>query len=308
MSQNPVYIGVDVCKAFLSVQSAHSAFEVLNTAAGHKALIKKLPAGAHLVLEATGGYQRELELRLHQEKIAVSVINPRRARDFARAQGRLAKTDKIDAAVLRDFGSSLRPAPNAAPTAAQIELSELVSRRDQLVRLRVIEKNRTEHHCLQKVRSQAAKILRLIDKQIAEIQVWISQAIAAQQSLQNKAQRLQQVQGVGATTAACLLAYMPELGSLNRCQAAALLGVAPLNSDSGPCRGHPHIRGGRHALRSSLYMAALCAAHHNPKLSLFYQRLRARNKPSKVALTAVMRKLIILLNHILKNPSFQLAS
>lgn len=307
MSPTPVYIGVDVSKAVLAVHGPRLKCELPNTACGHRRLIKSLPPGAHLIIEATGGYERELALALHEANILINVINPRLARDFARAQGRLAKTDAIDACVLADYGACFAPEPDQPPAPSQVELCEMVSRRSQILGLRSTEKNRSEHHRMPKIRSQALKSMRFFDKQVAQLDLWIAQAIAANEVFKAKAQRLRQLAGVGPVTASVLLAHVPELGSIDRGEAAALVGVAPLNHDSGPYRGQRHIRGGRSAPRACLYMAALVAVVHNPTLKAFYQALRAKHKPAKVALTAVMRKIIVLLNHMLKNPDFVLA-
>lgn len=308
MSPIPVHIGVDVSKAVLAIHGPQLKCELPNTASGHRRLIKSLPPGAHLIIEATGGYERELTLALHEAQIALNVINPRLARDFARAQGRLAKTDAIDACVLADYGACFHPEPDAIPTPSQVELCEMVSRRGQILGARTAEKNRAEHHRMAKIRSQALKAMRFMDKQVAQLDLWIAQALEADEALKKKSERLQQLVGIGPVTASVLLAHMPELGSVERGEAAALLGVAPLNHDSGPYRGQRHIRGGRGAPRACLYMAALVAVVHNPTLKAFYQRLRANHKPAKVALTAVMRKIILVLNHMLKNPHFVLAS
>jgi len=305
--QNPVYIGVDVAKATLALHGARMPAEVSNDGAGHRRLLRALPPGAHVVLEATGGYERALVLALHDAQVALSVLNPRQVRDFARAQGRLAKTDKIDAAVLAAFGACMRPGPDAPPRAAEVALAELVSRREQMVAWRVAEQNRAEHHRLAKVRAQARALVKTLEREIKRLETWIAEAMEADAALKSRSERLQQVQGVGPVVAASLLGQIPELGTLDRRTAAALVGVAPFNFDSGPQRGQRHIRAGRSAPRATLYMAALTASFHNPILKTFYQRLLSHGKPFKLAITAVMRKLIVLLNHILKNPDFVLA-
>jgi transposase len=305
--QNPVYIGVDVAKATLALHGARMPAEVSNDGDGHRRLLRALPPGAHVVLEATGGYERALVLALHDAQVALSVLNPRQVRDFARAQGRLAKTDKIDAAVLAAFGACMRPSPDTPPKPAEVALAELVSRREQMLAWRVAEQNRAAHHRLANVRAQAKSLAKTLEKEIKRLETWISEAMETDSALKSRYDRLQQVQGVGPVVAASLLGQIPELGTLDRCKTAALVGVAPFNCDSGPQRGQRHIRAGRAAPRATLYMAALTASFHNPILKTFYQRLRARGKPFKLAITAVMRKLIILLNHILKNPDFALA-
>jgi transposase len=221
-------------------------------------------------------------------------------RQYARAAGILAKTDRIDARVLAAFGAALRPKPTAPLSPEQKRLRELESQRRHLSQVLRAEENRLAQLQCAKLRSLGRSLINKIEKQIDAIEECISSLIAQDQTLCAKAQKLTAVTGVGARTAALLLAQMPELGQLNRRQAAALAGLAPFNHDSGSLRGKRAIFGGRRALRSGLYMAALAAARYNPILSRFYQRLRAKGKPHKLALTAVMRKLLLALNHTLK--------
>jgi transposase len=259
-------------------------------------------------MEATGGYERALVAALHAAGIPLTVFNPRQMRDFARAKGLYAKTDRLDASVLTLYGQCFKPDPDPVPTPAQSELGELVDRRNQLQQWKIAELNRMEHHRSTRVCGQARRMLKRIEKEIEQLDLWIAQTVAADEDLATKSQKMQQVCGVGRTVAATMLADLPELGTLNRRQTAALAGVAPFNHDSGPFRGQRSIRGGRSTARSALYMASLSAIVHNPILKTFYQKLRSRNKPAKVALTAVMRKIVVLLNHLLKNPHFTLAT
>jgi transposase len=302
------FIGVDVAKPTLAIQFPDQGWSTSNDAAGHAALLPKLAAlgAVHVICEATGGYERALVLALHQAGIAVSVINPRQVRDFARACGRLAKTDAIDAAVLRDYGERLRPPADAAPAAGEREFAELVHARQDLVALVTDEINRREHATLPVLVKLSRVRQRQLEKQLAALDRLIDAHIASRPELTAKAQRLQQVAGVGRVSALTVLALLPELGRIGDAQASALVGVAPLNHDSGQFRGQRHIHGGRAAVRRVLYMAALAAIRHNVILQAFYQRLRLRGKPAKVALTAVMRKLTVLLNRLLKNPNFNL--
>ena len=307
-----VYVGMDIAKATLDLHaltpSCPRSRQFANSSAGHRALRRWLQGlgPVHVVCEASGGYERSVVMALQQAPLVVSVVNPRQARDFARAQGRLAKTDRLDAQVLAEFGQRLRPAATPALSAAQRQLAELVSRRQQVQQLRSAEHNRLEHTTHPAVRRQVQRHLLGLDRQLEQLQAWITELIQAEPSLAHKVARLCAVVGVGRITAVVLLATMPELGMLNRRQAAALVGVAPFNCDSGPRRGHRLIRGGRAVARRALYMAALVAAFTNPRFMVFYQRLIAAGKAPKVALVAVMRKLIILLNQLLKNPEFQL--
>jgi len=311
MSSPLVYVGMDIAKATLDLYAPlgprPQSRQFTNNSVGHRALVRWLQklGSVHIVCEATGGYERAVVTALQQATIAVSVVNPRRARDFARAQGRLAKTDRLDAQVLAEFGQRLQPAATPVPSAAQRQLAELVSRRQQLQQLRVAENNRLEHTTHPAVRRQLQRHLVGLDRQLDQLDAWISALVAAEPWLAHKVARLCTVVGVGQITAVVLLATMPELGTLNRRQAAALAGVAPFNRDSGPRRGHRLIGGGRAVARRALYMAALVGAFANPRFQVFYQRLIAAGKAPKVALVAVMRKLIILLNQLLKNPEFQ---
>jgi len=307
MSQSPVYIGVDVSKRILAVAGPGLRPEYPNTPAGHAAILKALPAGAHVVMEATGDYQREFVLALHRVRINVSVVNPRHVRDFAKSMGELAKTDRIDAAMIARYAVSKAPEPDPVPSPAQLRLAELVARRAQLVEARVMEANRLEHHSMPAVRKQAQKTIKFFERQIAELEKLIQKEIGCDEKLKKNFERLCEADGVGFIVAATLLAYMPELGKISRNEASALLGVAPFACDSGPRKGTRQIYGGRTAPRAVIYMAALTAARKNPILKALYKKLRT-TKPFKVAIVAVMRKLIMLLNHLLKNPDFSLAS
>jgi transposase len=300
---------MDIAKATLDLHALSTppqSRQFANSCAGHRALRRWLQGlgPVQVVCEASGGYERSVVLVLQQASIAISVVNPRQARDFARAQGRLAKTDRLDAQVLAQFGQRLRPAATPAPSVAQRQLAELVSRRQQVQQLRSAEHNRLEHTTHPAVRRQMRRHLLGLDRQLQQLDAWITELLQAEPALAHKVARLCAVVGVGRITAVVLLATMSELGTLNRRQAAALVGVAPFNRDSGPRRGHRLIGGGRSVARRALYMAALVAAFANPRFQVFYQRLIAAGKAPKVALVAVMRKLIILLNHVLKDPQF----
>lgn len=305
----PGFIGVDVAKLTLAIQFPDQLWSTANTAPGHAAFLTKLRAlgSTHVICEATGGYEQPLVFALHQAGVPVSVINPRQVRDFARACGRLAKTDRIDAAVLRQYGEKLQPPADPLPAEGAPELAELVRARQELVGLITDETNRRAHARLPALVKLSLARERQLEKQLAALDGLIDAHLAARVDLAAKAERLQQVAGVGRVSAFTVLALLPELGSLRDNQASALAGVAPLNHDSGQFRGQRHIHGGRAAVRRVLYMAALAATVHNPILKAFYQRLRQNGKPAKLALTAVMRKLVILMNRLLKNPHFILA-
>lgn len=303
-----IYFGVDVAKTSLDFHGPLIQGKVSNDPAAQRRLLARLPKQAHLVCEATGGYERALVAMAHKAGVAVSVVNPRQVRDFARGRGRLAKTDSIDAATLALFGQQIAPEADPVPSPTQVALVELVTVRQQLVQQRIVMLQQEAGQTLKLTRSLARARLKTLDRQIQKLQIAISATLKQEEALARKAQRLAQVDGVGAITAATCVALCPELGSLTKREVAALVGVAPFNNDSGPRKGQRHIAGGRARLRSTLYMASLTAIRMNPVLRRFYQQLRTRNKPAKVALTAVIRKLAILLNHLLKCPSFQLVN
>jgi transposase len=314
MSQNnttktTIYVGVDVAKRGLAVNWAGGCRELSNDRKGQRRLLDLLGKSihpVHVILEASGGYEQALVRLLHEANIAVSVLEPARVRAFAQAKGLRAKSDPIDAEVLSQFGEAIRPQPSLPPAKEQLRLAELVTRRTQLIESEVAESNRSAHYEDALLRRQASAYLRLLRRQIQQCEEAITQLIEQDQLMRQRSERLQRVPGVGVVTAATLLADMPELGRVRDECAAALAGVAPYNNDSGPLRGMRRIRGGRASVRRALYMAALSAVRHDPILQRFYQRLRLLGKKPLVALVAVMRKLIILLNRLLKNPHFTL--
>ena len=307
---SPVYAGLDIAKASLQLHLQCKSIDLPNTPAGYTQLIKRLAGvpGVHVICEATGGYERALVAALHAAAVPVSVINPARVRQFARARGHLAKTDPIDAAVLTAFGRAFGPAPTAPRSAVEIKLAALVTRRAQLIELRVAEEQRADTCAEPALRKLFTAWLTQVQKQIAQVEALIAALLKEQEPLARQVQRLDDIMGVGRLTAVTVLATLPELGQLNRRQAAALAGLAPYNRDSGKWAGQRHISGGRADVRQGLYMAALSASRSNAVLKAFYDRLIAAGKPAKVALTAVMRKLIVLMNHLLKNPNFTLAN
>jgi transposase len=309
MASEKVYVGVDIAKATLAVRFLDQQFECPNTDPGHGALIDRLRASAkpvHLVCEATGGYERALVRAANQANLPVSVVNPRQVRDYARARNRLAKTDRIDAAILADYGATIQPAATPAPTGQQLALAELMSARQDLLVRQKAEGNRLEHLTLPALIRDTKTELRRLEKRLKNLEAMIEAQVEADSVMVEKAARMETVVGVGRITVLTLLAWMPELGQIHPAQAAALAGVAPYARDSGQYRGQRHIRGGRPAVRRVLYMAAVAASQHNQILQTHYQQLVARGKPAKVALTAIMRKLIVLLNRLLQDPNFVL--
>jgi len=303
MKQSVVYIGIDVAKAHLDVAWAQTVRRLPNQRSGHAALIrwiKQSTTPVQLICEASGGYEQALLESLEKSAVKVTLVQAVRVRQYARASGILAKTDKIDAKVLAAFGSAIKPQPMSPRSVEQKRLRQYEAQRRHLSRILVAEENRLAQLSCAELGTLSRSLISKIKNQIETLDRRIGELIAQDQTLCEKAQKLTAISGVGARTAALLLAQMPELGQLNRRQAAALAGLAPFNHDSGSIRGKRAIFGGRRALRSGLYMAALSAARFNPILSRFYQRLRAKGKPHKLALTAVMRKLLLALNHSLK--------
>jgi transposase len=299
------YVGIDVCKASLDVyvRGRDTAFQVSNDAAGFVQLLSLLPTPEsvkRLVLEATGGYERQAALFLTQAGYAVAVINPRQARNFAKAANQHAKTDAVDARLLAWFGEAMQPEVRPLQSEAQTQLNDLVSRRRQLVEMWSVERNRVAQLRGSAQRDVEAHIQWLRER-IDTIEQEIEQQLQQSQQWQPQKQLLTSVPGVGQVVAATLLAALPELGQLSAKQIAALVGLAPFNCDSGQHQGKRHIFGGRSAVRQVLYMAALVAVRHNPLIKAFYDRLLLAGKAKKVALVACMRKLLTILNAMLKH-------
>jgi transposase len=305
-----LHVGLDVAKLTLELHLAGHSHSLTNDETGHAQLCQLLQPHprAHVVCEATGGYEQPAVRALHAAQIPVSIVEPGRVRHFARAQGQQVKTDPIDAAVLAEYGATFPPARTHPASVPQQQLAAVSQRRRQLLQLRAMEHNRAEHYTEPFCRRQSGQLVKALEKQIAQCDATIAQIIAEDAELARKAARLEAIPGVGPVVAATVLAEMPELSQLTKQTAAALAGVAPYNRDSGTLSGRRSIRGGRGALRQVLYMATLTAVRYDPIFKAFYTRLCAAGKPKKVARTAVMRKLIILMNRLLKNPNFQLAT
>lgn len=314
MSQNThhtTYAGIDIAKAKLDLSFCGTRHCFTNDLAGHEKLLKVItqtqtPVTIQAIMEATGGYEAALVAFLHSHQIALSVVQPARVRFYAKAMNQLAKTDPIDADVLAAFGQAVRPAPTMPVSAEIMHLCELVNRRRQLVETKVQQANQAEHYADKLAIKQSKALVGLLKKQIDQCDKAIAAQIAADVQMTKRSERMQEIRGIGPTIAATLIAHMPELGSLTREAAAALAGLAPYNNDSGPRKGTRSVRGGRKEIRCALYMAAMCAVRRDGVLKTFYLRLRADGKKPMVALTAAMRKLIVLINHMLKNPAFVL--
>ena len=301
----PVVVGIDVSKDRLDVHlwPSGKSFSLDNAPEGIAQLVKRLrPEQVRLVvIEATGRYERRAAFALMDAHLEVAVVNPRQPRDFAKASGQLAKTDAIDARILAQFGAAIGPRPSEKPAENQLVLDELVARRRQLVEMITMERNRIEHALFMRLRRQIEHVVKALQKQLEQIEAEILALIDRDDDWRSRFALLKSVPGVGDATAATLVAELPELGQLNRQAIAALVGVAPMNRDSGRERGQRHIAGGRHSVRRMLYMATLTARSWNPTIKAFAQRLAAAGKPFKVVMTACMRKLLTILNTMVRN-------
>jgi transposase len=297
--------GIDVASETLDLADfPNSMFDTFANDADGIACIVQILQKQHverIVVEATGGYEVSLVVALHEAKLPVVVINPRQARDYAHALGILAKTDRIDARVLARFAHDVQPPTRDFPDENARKLDAMLARRRQLLDLRTAELNRRHQARLPEIQRSIDSVVDLLNREIAEIDAQLASAIEADETWRMKDQLLQSVQGVGAVTSHALLAELPELGRLNRRQISSLVGVAPFNVDSGRMRKPRAIRGGRASVRSALYMSAFSGIRCNPTLRAFYERLRQAGKKFKVAITACMRKLLTILNAILRN-------
>lgn len=300
---NLSYVGVDVSKAHLEVASDLATQRHPNHPAAIAAWIKNLPPDSHLVVEATGRYERPLVRACHRAGRPISVLNPARVRSFARARGCLAKTDAIDAAVLREFGHALQSKAASEIDPARRELAQLVTARDHLVVLQTHLANGLEHAELPLVRQCFNSQLRSLERRVAKIEKALLACIQACPELNRRHDLLRAHCGIGLLTAATLLALLPELGAANRNQIAALAGLAPYNRDSGQTSGPRFTGQGRPKLRRALYLATLSAIRSSGPMAGFYRRLRLAGKPAKVALIAAARKFLCCLNYSLKSAS-----
>ena len=301
-----VSVGLDVSKGsvVIAVDPTGERWTSETTPAAIDALVVRLRAlgPAIVVVEATGGYERALVAACATAGLPVAVVNPRQVRAFAQALGRTAKTDAIDAAVLATFGARVQPEARAIPDAATQALAALVVRRRQLIEMIGMERRRLEQAPpTGRITRDLRHHIRWLERRVEDVDEEIGTAIQASPVWRVHDDLLRSVPGIGPTTARTLLAELPELGRLDRRAIAALVGVAPFNCDSGEHRGQRHIWGGRAAVRATVYMAALAATRHNPVLRAFYRRLIAAGKRPKVALVATMRKLLTILNTMMKH-------
>lgn len=305
MKANQLYVGIDVSKATLDVAfgSDGEVTQVGNDETGVKGLVSRLQAlsPSLVVMEATGGYEWLVAAALAGRGIPVAVVNPRQVRDFAKAIGALAKTDRIDARVLARFGEAVQPEPRPLPTPEAKELEEFLSRRRQIVDMLTMEKNRLAIAATKRMKKSIEKHITWLEEALRRSNDDIDTAVKASPVWREKEDLLRSVPGIGPVTARTLLAHLPELGTLSRRQIAALVGVAPLNRDSGTMQGTRTCWGGRAELRQLLYMAALAGVRRNDVIRTTYRALRARGKKPKVALVACMRKLLTILTAMVRD-------
>lgn len=303
----PVDAGIDVSKTHLdlALSDGGGVERFANTPAGIAGLLARLSARPPrlVAVEATGGYELAFARAAQNAGLCVAMVNPRQVRDLARAQGRLAKTDALDARVIATFAAFARPRPMPPACPDRQAFQALVARRRQLIEMGSAEKNRLEH-ADQATAAMIHDHLAFLKTQLANVDAAIALAIEADAALAHKQAILTSVPGVARLTAAVLLADLDELGQIDNKKIAALVGVAPLNRDSGAMRGARHIAGGRPSVRCALYMATLSATRYEPNIKRFYQKLRAAGKRPKVALVACMRKLVILLNTLIARDTF----
>jgi transposase len=306
MSKNEYknYVGIDVCKRYLDVcvHSSGEYFRVDNNADGFKVIQERLVdySPCLLIAESTGGYEADMVRTLQKEGWNVAVINPRQARDFAKALGRLAKTDRIDAGVLAHFGKALKPTPKAISRDDEESLSALTQRRRQLVDMLTVEKNRlSQAHG--SVSKPIKKSIEFLNKQLKDVEKQLTEHVKSDEEWSRKTEVLESIRGVGPVIAMTLIADLPELGKVSHKEIAALAGLAPFNRDSGFMQGKRSIWGGRATVRTALYMGALVAVRFNPVLKAFYEKLCQAGKQKKVALIACARKLLTIMNSMIKN-------
>jgi len=300
-----IVVGIDVAKRKLDVHLWPAGVDAIfdNTAAGITKLIKRLadePVKL-IVMEATGRYEQRAALALMDQGHEVAVVNPGHPRSFAKASGQLAKTDKIDARILAQYGVAIGPRPSAVPSENKVILELLVARRQQLITMITMERNRLEHMLHKPLSASIQQVVDMLKAQLEQVEQNILELIERDDDWRRRFEVLRSAPCIGNTTAAMLIAELPELGQLNRQQIAALVGVAPMNRDSGRQRGKRRIFGGRKCIRNLLYMAMMSARRFNPIIKAFADRLTAAGKPFKVVMTACMRKLLTILNVMIRD-------
>jgi len=300
-----IYVGIDIAKADFEIKESgpQKTYSERHTQTGIRKTVRRMVAiqPTLVVMEATGGLEKTLARALATAGIAVAVINPRQIRDFARSLGKLAKTDSIDAEIIALYAEKIRPEPRGFPNADTDMLDALLTRRQQVIQMTTAEKNRLQQAASSAIQRSIRAVIRSFEKEIESLTRSIDTLLAASPEMQAKDKLLRSVSGVGPIVAQTLIAAVPELGMVSKRQIAALIGVAPINRDSGTMRGCRTTWGGRSQVRAILYLATLSAIRSNPPIRAFYQRLVASGKKKMVALVAAMRKLLVLLNAILKH-------
>jgi transposase len=302
------YIGIDVAKDTMDIHvlPTGKTFTAANDEKGIKSvtkLVRKISPKL-IVVESTGGYERRIAIALRAEQLPLAVVNPRRVRDFARSLGKLAKTDAIDAFVLALYAEKIRPEVRPLPSEEEQAIKGLIARRRQLIRMRTAEKNRLKLTPIGTVQESIQLLIDTLDKQITQIENDLDEFINADPELKEKDTLLQSTAGIGPATSRALLADLPELGTVSNKQISSLVGLAPMNRDSGKLRGRRMICGGRACVRNALYMAALTAIRYNARIKNVYERLLTAGKAKKVAIVACMRKLLIILNAMARTKEY----
>ena len=299
------FVGIDVSKDRLDVhvRPTDETFAVARDGEGLAALIERLATldPDLVVMEATGGFEQTVAAAVVAAELPLAVVNPRQIRDFARATGQLAKTDALDAKAIATFAEKIRPEVRPVPDEQARALGELVARRRQLIEMMIAERNRRRQLTSRRLLKGVDRVLAMLQKELSALESELADGIRGTPAWRERDELLQSVPGIGDVVARTLIADLPELGRLDRKQIAALVGVAPLNRDSGKMRGKRTTWGGRAKVRCALYMAALVASRRNPVLKAFYQRLVSPGKAKKLALTAVMRKLLTILNAMVRD-------
>lgn len=298
------WVGIDISKATLDVhlRPLGKTFQVANKETAISGLIEELQTYSLnlIVLEATGGLETELLIQLQAAQLPVALINPRQGRDFAKAAGKLAKTDAIDAQVLAHFGEALKPQVVAMESDLARQLKELISRRRQVVEIQTAEKNRRDRS-RGKALTDIEQHLEYLEQSLKKLNQEIEELTQSNQAWIEKVNLLKTIPGIGQVISTTLVSYLPELGQLTAKQISRLVGVAPINHDSGQHKGKRMINGGRAPVRASLYMGAVVAIRHNPIIKDFYERLLSRGKPKKLAITACVRKMLVILNAMVRD-------
>lgn len=311
MKREKGHVGIDVSKEYLDITPFDRGHRrIRNTSSAISGLIRRIkahPGDLIVCCEATGGYERLLCSMLLHAGIKVACVNPSRVRDFAKSRGILAKTDKIDAQVLSAFAESNPPRLLATAPSWQPKAKALLIRREELIEMRQQEKSRLDPAPLPESSTFIKRHIKILDRHIKVVEDRLERLLKEHSDFHGKFRRLVAVKAIGRISAMSLLAYLPELGSVTDNQAAALAGLAPYNKDSGNQKGHRMVQAGRPRIRRALYMSAMTGSFHNPFFMELYQRLTNRGKPAKVALTAVMRKMVVLANRLMADPDFQIS-